>query len=181
MPLILTLAGMKSYCFMRRMTSADMPNEFVWEGIDRSRRSAFWLPLGYSVFAEMPGTPIEFDRLLRRQFNRLAHFGGYSERALLAGGDVSDPSEALPILVDAFNGSSANLSAKLATPEEFVALVTQRNQRAILSEDLNPVGQGIYSNRIVLKQMMREMEDLLTTAEKLSVIAASLGSLSNPR
>lgn len=180
MPQILRLAGMKSYWFMRGAASADMPSEFLWEGIDSSRIPAFWLPLSYNGFGAVPGTAPEFARLLHYQFGRLGHFGSHPERVLLAGGDVSEPSEALPTLVDAFNSSSVNLSAKLATPGDFATVVAQRNSPEIFRGELNPVGQGIYSNRIELKQMLREAESLLTTAEELGVMAASLDSASDP-
>ena len=45
--------------------------------------------------------------------------------------------------------------------------------------ELNPVFQGVYSSRIEVKQAIRNMERLLTTAEKFSVIAGVLGAPSN--
>ena len=50
----------------------------------------------------------------------------------------------------------------------------------MISGELNPVFQGIYSTRIEVKQAMRNSERMLTTAEKLSVIAGVLGMPPRP-
>ena len=50
MPQLLKLAGYKSYWFQRGVRGADVPSEFLWQGIDGTRIPAFWLPLGYGLF-----------------------------------------------------------------------------------------------------------------------------------
>ena len=47
--------------------------------------------------------------------------------------------------------------------------------------ELNPIFQGAYSSRIELKQRTREIERLLTTGEKLGVLAHWLGAPPNDR
>jgi alpha-mannosidase len=53
-------------------------------------------------------------------------------------------------------------------------VIAERTDRPVFKGEFNPIFQGTYSSRIELKQTMRSMERLLTDAEKLSAIAASL-------
>ena len=63
-----------------------------------------------------------------------------------------------------------------AVPTDFEALVAQRPPIGpSFGGELNPIFQGTYSSRIELKQRTRELERLLTTAEKLGVLAGWLG------
>jgi len=54
--------------------------------------------------------------------------------------------------------------------------VARRTEAPVISGELNPVLQGIYSTRIEVKQAIRNMERLLSSAEKLNVIAGALGA-----
>ncbi len=68
----------------------------------------------------------------------------------------------------------------MAVPADFEAVVARRTDRTVFKGELNPIFQGIYSSRIELKNWMRVMERQLLTAEKLSTIAAWLGSPADP-
>ncbi len=181
MPQILKLAGMKSYWFQRGVPSANTPSEFLWQGIDGTRIPAFWLPIGYGALQNIPGNEAEFSSLVLNRFNSLTPFSYGRERVLLAGADVWEPEELLPVMIDKFNASHQGVPFKLrlAVPSDFEALVEKRTDRPVISGELNPVFQGVYSSRIEVKQAMRNMEAMLTTAEKLSVIANLLGAPSN--
>ncbi len=90
---------------------------------------------------------------------------------LMAGADVWEPEELLPVMIGKFNRSQgAPFTLRLSLPSDFEALVAKRTGRPVIQGELNPVFQGIYSSRIEVKQAMRNMERLLTTAEKLSVL-----------
>jgi len=179
MPQILKLAGMKSYWFMRGVRDRDTPTEFLWQGLDGTQVPAFWLPLGYEPLGELPGGVVEFDQLLRSRWASLDAFRHGAARVLLAGADVSEPAEALPALVEQFNQSSKDLRAQLAVPADFEAIASRHDNRPIVGGEFNPVGQGIYSSRIELKQVLRHLESQLITAEKLTVIAMLLGKAPN--
>ena len=56
-------------------------------------------------------------------------------------------------------------------PSDYEALVARRTDRPVVKGELNPVFQGIYSTRIEVKQTMRDLERILTSAEKASVLA----------
>jgi alpha-mannosidase len=175
MPQILKLAGMKSYWFQRGVAAPDTPSEFLWRGIDGTEIPAFWLPIGYGALFNLPNNETDFVQLLRGRFDSLTPFARGHERVLLAGADVWEPEEALPVMVEKFNHDAQPFHAKIALPTDFEALVAKRSGRPVISGELNPVFQGIYSSRIDVKQAIRESERLLTTAEKLDVIASALG------
>jgi alpha-mannosidase len=178
MPQILKLAGMRSYWFQRGVPGIDTPSEFLWQGIDGTRIPAFWLPLGYGVMHDIPGGESDFDRKVQDVFARLTPFTRGRERVMLSGADVSEPEELLPEMIGKFNRSGKEpFLLRLATPADFEALVSKREDRPVISGELNPVFQGIYSSRIDVKQAMRDSERLLTTAEKLSAIGGALGIL----
>ena len=69
---------------------------------------------------------------------------------------------------------------KVAVPADFEAVAARRTDRTVFKGELNPIFQGIYSSRIELKNWMRVMERQLLTAEKLSDVAAWLGSPADP-
>jgi len=173
MPQILKLAGMKSYWFQRGVPNSDTPSEFIWQGIDGTRIPAFWLPIGYGALNNIPSTDSGFARLVDDRFHALDRFSHGHERVLMAGADVWEPEETLPAMVRKFSG--APFSLRIAVPADFEAAVAKRKGIPVISGELNPVFQGIYSTRIEVKQAMRNMERLLTTAEKLNVVAAALG------
>lgn len=180
MPQILKLAGMKSYWFQRGVSAPDTPSEFLWQGIDGTEIPAFWLPIGYGPLYDVPANEHDFDALLKSRFDSLTPFSRGHERVLMAGADVSEPEEKLAILLEGFNQrAKAPFTARFAVPSDFEALAAKRTDRPVIQGELNPVFQGVYSSRIEVKQAIRNMERLLTTAEKLSVIAGVLGVASN--
>jgi alpha-mannosidase len=180
MPQILKLAGMKSYWFQRGVAAADTPSEFLWQGIDGTQIPAFWLPIGYGALYDVPANEPEFNALLRSRFDSLTPFARGGARVLMAGADVYEPEEKLPIMVDKFNRSGNQpFAARFALPSDFEALASKRTDRPVIQGELNPLFQGVYSSRIEVKQAIRNLERLLTTAEKLSVIAGAFGAVSN--
>ena len=180
MPQILKLAGMKTYWFSRG-ARANTPSEILWQGLDGTRIPAFRLPYAYAIAYGMPANELEFGQMLRDRFDALAPFSRGPERVLLDGGDVAEPEEFVIPLIARLNATGLEpFKTQLAVPAEFESAVAQRDEVPVVRGEFNPVFQGIYSSRIELKQTMRELERLLTTAEKLSVLAAATGGTSNP-
>ncbi|MBM3473907.1 MAG: hypothetical protein FJX75_11610 [Armatimonadetes bacterium] len=176
MPQLLRQAGFRSFWFFRGVPSWDTPAEFLWEGLDGSRIPAFWLPHGYAVGYGSPNSPEEFARFMQERYDSLARFSPGPHRPGPAGADVCSPEEHLPGLAEEFNRRpDAPFRLSLATPQEYEAAIGTREDWPVLRCELNPVFQGIYSSRIELKQRTRELERLLTTAEKLGVLLGSLG------
>ena len=171
MPQLLKLGGYHSFWFFRGVADQKTPSEFLWEGIDGSRIPAFWLPEGYALTYGSPTSMPAFAEFFQSGFNKLAPFARGRGRVGLAGADVVAPEDHVPALVDAFNRQpNAPFELRLAVPGDFEALVAKRPDRPVVSGELNPIFQGAYSSRIELKQRTRELERLLTTAEKLGVL-----------
>jgi alpha-mannosidase len=177
MPQLLKLGGYKSFWFFRGVPDWNTPSEFLWEGLDGSQIPAFWLPQGYAVLYGSPKSLPEFTAFFKKQFDSLTPFSKGSGRVGLAGADVSEPEEHVPALVEEFNRQAdAPFHLRLAVPADFEAAIAQRAERPVFKIELNPIFQGIYSSRIELKQRTRELERLLTTAEKLGVLERYLGN-----
>jgi alpha-mannosidase len=181
MPQILKLAGYQSYWFFRGVSSLDTPSEFLWQGIDGTRIPAFWLPWGYGLFYDSPSNPAEFERFARECFGALAPFSRGHDRVALDGADVSEPEGHLPGMMRQFNQRGDEpFTLRFGVPTDFEAAVAKRADRQVVGGELNPIFQGIYSSRIELKQRMRKMEGLLSSAERLGALARWLGATLDP-
>jgi alpha-mannosidase len=176
MPQIMKLAGFQSFWFFRGVANWDVPAEFLWEGLDGSRIPAFWLPQGYAISFGSPKTLAEFSPWMKGRFDSLARQSPFGDRVGLGGADVCEPEEHLPALVEAHNRQpNAALQLRLAVPADYEKVVAGRADRPTVTGELNPIFQGAYSSRIELKQMQRDLERLLTTAEKLAAMAQGHG------
>ena len=183
-PQLLTLGGYKSFWFFRGVTRQNHPSEFFWEGIDGTRIAAFWLPYGYGLVYTNPKNPLAFRETSKGRFNRLTPNtrGTDRDRVGLSGADVSEPEGHLVPNIEAFNrDANSSFLMKMAVPADYEAVVARRTDRPVFKGELNPIFQGIYSSRIELKNWMRLMERQLLTAEKLSTLAAWLGSPADVR
>lgn len=176
MPQLLRLSGLRSFWFFRGVPNWDTPGEFLWEGIDGTRIPAFWLPEGYAVSYGSPKTLPEFSAFMQTRYDALGRYSPGPLRAGPGGADVCAPEEHLPGLVREHNARSQDgLQLRLATPLDFEAAVKLGDNAPVVSGELNPIFQGIYSSRIELKQQARRLETLLTTAEKLGALLCALG------
>ncbi|HLJ91680.1 MAG TPA: glycoside hydrolase family 38 C-terminal domain-containing protein [Gemmataceae bacterium] len=176
MPQLLTRSGYRSFWFSRGVPRPDFPSEFLWEGIDGTRIPAFWLPYSYGLLYRSPRDLSRFGAFMKRRFEMLTPNARGTDRVGLSGVDVSEPEEHLAPLVEAYNRQKDRpLTLRLAVPDDFERVVTQRKDWPVFQGELNPIFQGTYSSRIELKQQMRSMEQLLTTAEKLDALARWLG------
>ena len=177
MPQLLKLAGCKSFWFFRGVADWNVPSEFLWEGIDGSQIPAFWLPQGYAVTYGSPKPLADFAQFFEERFDQLAPFARGPGRAGPAGADVCKPEDHVPPLLEEFNcRPDRPFHLQLAVPADYEAAVEKRSgDRQVVTGELNPIFQGTYSSRIELKQRTRELESLLTTAEKLGVMLRWLG------
>jgi alpha-mannosidase len=177
MPQLLKLAGYDSYWFQRGVPERQAASEFLWQGLDGTKIPAFWLPFGYGLFYPVPKNLLEFDGYTRARWDALGRYSSFSDRLALAGADVISPEAELPEMVKVFNAQAgAPFVLRFGVPSDFERVVAGRSDHPVFSGELNPVFQGVYSNRIELKQWMREDERILTTAEKLEALAQWLGS-----
>ncbi|HQK95062.1 MAG TPA: glycoside hydrolase family 38 C-terminal domain-containing protein [Armatimonadota bacterium] len=176
MPQLLAQAGFRSFWFFRGVPSWETPAEFLWEGIDGTRVPAYWLPHGYALSYGSPATVPEFGRFVDERYHMLDPFSKRDRRVAPGGADVCEPEGHLPVVAAAHNAQpDIAVAVELATPQEYEAAVPIDDTFPVVTGELNPIFQGIYSSRIELKQWTRELESALTTAEKLGVLLGSLG------
>ncbi len=180
MPQLLMLAGYNSYWFSRGVRDNKVPSEYLWEGLDGTTIPAFWLPYSYGFFYPTPKNLFQFDSYARGVWGALGEASRFSDRVALAGADVISPESELPRMVKAFNAQGQTpFAIHFAVPADFDELVSRRADQPVIRGELNPVFQGVYSTRVELKQWMREDERILTSAEKLAVVAESFGAPSD--
>jgi alpha-mannosidase len=178
MPQILKLAGYTSYWFQRGVPDNEVPSEWIWEGIDGSRIPAFYLPRSYGLMGHTPDKIDEFVASVKKRFDSLTPWSIGNDRVGIDSLDVEDPNESVPVMVGEFEKRGDKpFNLRLAGPSDFVNIVNNRTDRRILKGELNPIFQGAYSSRIELKQKLRNVERLLTTAEKLAAIGNLLGKV----
>ena len=175
MPQLLKLAGYNAHWFWRGIPGFHLPAEFLWEGLDGTQIPAYWLPYGYGITWGSPQTLPEFSKFFRDCFARLEPFFHTSNRVGLAGVDVSAPESHLANLIEQFNQTASEFKLKIATPAEYEAAIEASGLlRPVVRGEMNPIFQGGYSSRIKLKQLTRQIEGLLTAAEKIGVISSWL-------
>ena len=180
MPQLLRQAGFDSYWFARGTPDQSAPSEFYWQGIDGSRILCVWLPYNYGLFYGIPQNLPEFTELVNTRYDLLKPYAATNHIAGLSGADLSAPEPHLPDMVDRYNETkAASFDLAVATPDEYLQALRDAIERngglRVLDGDFNPLFQGCYSSRIEVKQWNRELERLLTTAEKCEAIAACLG------
>jgi len=176
MPQLLRQAGFGSFWFFRGVPSWETPAEFLWQGIDGSRIPAYWLPHGYALSFGSPAGLPEFSRFVDERYHLLDAFSKLDRRVAPGGADVCEPEGHLPGAAAAHNAQpNVAVAVQLATPQDYEAAVPIDDTFPVVTDELNPIFQGIYSSRIELKQWTRELESTLTAAEKLGVLLASAG------
>jgi alpha-mannosidase len=177
MPQVLRLAGFDSFWFFRGVENRDkMPSESIWEGIDGTRIPAFWLPYAYGHLYGPPRDLAGFSGFMKQRWDSLGPFSRGGDRVGLAGVDVSEPELHVSELVDQFNRQpDMPFTLRIGVPTDFEKVVGTRKDLPVITGERNPLFQGIYSSRIELKQRMRNMERLLTTAEKLGALSNLVG------
>jgi alpha-mannosidase len=178
MPQLLKLAGYKSYWFQRGVPGNETPSDFLWQGVDGTKIPAVWLPQSYAMFTPAPKDPYTFARYVMGKWDALGQYSHWPDRVALVGADVSEPEKELPGLVKQFNASGAAVQVRFGVPTDYAARVAQHPNQPVISGELNPVFQGVYSSRIELKQWVRRLEDVLTNAEKLTALAGTVNASS---
>lgn len=111
-------------------------------------------------------------------FDFLVQLAPTSNILIPNGGDFSPPQPEILAVVDEWNKKREDICAVVSTPSAFFKSVEKsRLELPEVSEELNPVFQGVYGSRIGIKQENRKAENLLLTAERSATVASILGAL----
>lgn len=181
-PQLMRLAGYESFWAQRGVPDLNVPAELIWEGLDGTSIPFYWTPFSYGMMYGSPKSFPEFSEFMKEKYEGLAPHSLGSGRAGPAGADVCLPEDHVPPLVDEFNRQpDAPFQIRISLPSDYEAEVEKRpGERPLMKGDRNPIFQGTYSSRIELKQMTRELERLLTAAEKLDVLLATQREPTDP-
>jgi len=176
-PQIMRLGGYGSFWFFRGVANWDVPNEFQWQGLDGTRLPALWLSEGYAVGWGSPKELPAFADFMYKRCACLDRQAHHTHRAAPAGADVCEPEEWVPALVAQFNQlADRKIDVRIGIPSDYERAISAPEGWPVVTGELNPIFQGAYSSRIELKLEQRDLERLLTTAEKLGALAQSLGA-----
>jgi alpha-mannosidase len=177
MPQILRLAGLESFWFARGVPKKETPAEFMWKGLDGTTIAAYWTtPYSYAVTYFSPNTYPEYTKFIKQRYEMLNPYFHGKDRVGLAGADVSIPEPHVPIFVKKFNEQEqSRFKLRFGIPTDYEKVTAVRSNIPVIGGERNPIFQGCYSSRIELKQRTRELEQLLTNAEKMNVLGGLIG------
>jgi alpha-mannosidase len=171
MPQLLKLSGYRAHWCWRGAADYDRPAEYLWEGIDGTHIPVFWLPYGYGLGYHSPHSLPEFQEFFSELYGKLRPFYRSENVVALAGVDVGEPEGHLAELIEEANKKVSSFNLRMAVPSEYEAAIDACGlERPVVRGEMNPIFQGGYSSRIVLKKYTRELERLLIAAEKLGAI-----------
>lgn len=166
---------------------------FLWEGIDGTRAMSNVSAMGQMSMEGMAGfygygVMEGFDREYKKMGDNLENAlekisAGLKDLQQIEGeiinteytGEEHTPSEALPILIKEFN-SKPDESCKycIATPGEFYSEI-KAEELPVIKGEFNPIFTGCYTTRIELKRGIRSCENMLLSAERITVMAKLAG------
>ena len=176
MPQILKLAGMNSYWFFRGVANLQVPSEFHWQGIDGTKINAFWLPLWLCRRLRLARQSSWIRSLLPPGLRR--------SQAVCPRQRPSKPGRSRcertgrTLHGDGWKSSTGAAMRRFVSGSASLRSLKLRSQNAssqVVTGELNPIFQGIYSSRIEVKQWYRSLENVLTVAEKLGSLNNWLG------
>lgn len=174
---IMQQAGYKYYVFMRPDAGKlpELPQLFQWKGYDDSQIIGFRLNSTYSTPLGHAADMIE-DYIKQNPDKKVAmrcwgignHGGGPSKK------DVED----IDKLIEQYEGDVKILHS---TPDEFFKeCAADVESLPQFKEDLVSIFTGCYSTLLRIKQLHRRLENMLISAEKISVAAEKATGLSYP-
>ena len=166
------------YAAFQRLMKPGSPSEFYWQGLDGTRLLCHWMHCSYASFYGAPGNLHEFATFANPRIERLTQHAVTTNIMAPAGADLTPVEPQLLDMIEAYNASQDEVELLLATPTEYFNALKGSADFPIVTDDLNPVFQGCYSARIVVKQWNRSLETLLLNCEKIDALAQRLGSIS---
>src|SRR5919204_1907918 len=173
-PQVLRGFGYSSYVFSRGIGAEgeDIGAEFAWEAPSGDRVLAYHLVTHYAsglaLVGEMSETEAELEARIRKRLPKMidvpAMYANSSSLLFMEGDDHVEAYERLPEAIAAMHTISPNLDAKIASLEEFLAVVpAPRTSFAgeLVGGRYRPILRGVNSTRVWIKQENARCERLL--------------------
>ena len=172
-PQIAKLCGYEYLQFSRGFSQNGVKSEFLWEALDGTRLLTYCGEYGGVQF-----TPNIEENLRRISVivEKLSVNSAAGEVLLPSGGDWAVPAQNAPETVRRWNQENTRKIFFSSASRFFESVAGKNVGLQVIRGDMNPVMRGTYSSRIRLKIRNREVENLLTTAEKLSTICSLMGA-----
>ena len=169
MPQIARICRYEYFVFLRAVDDPARRCEIRWRGIDGSEISTYWLGVnGYAGWGYLSGRDDDQERL-KELSERMDTMCASKCRLLPQGGDNHYPYEKGMEAVEVWNAGS---DQKIQYSTYFAALSgIDFAEAPLVAGEWNPDRQGTYSSRIRVKQLNREAESLIYTAESISALA----------
>jgi len=175
LPQILQASGTSSLFFSRARPAGDGPSEFVWEGLDRTRILAHWMPLMYNV-----GHPVRTERRaamakMLKNYLQLRARSATEHVFYPSGIDHGRPQKEYGEMARAWNDDVDGVKFSFSLPSRFADAVRGAELPVVRGEFQRELW-GTNGARIHLKQLNRACEFALTRAGKMAAVAAVKGA-----
>ncbi len=168
-PQIMKQGGFDYYVFGRVMEKGSKA-DFWWEGLDGTKLLCHWMPYHYVMIYPIPTNQPQFDAFMEKQVEMLEPHMSCEKIMALSGHDFSHPAPHLFPMMEEFNRAHPEVQLLAAVPSDYLRAIREEKLITYRGE-MNAVFQGCYSSHLRIKYQNRELENLLTTAEKMTTIA----------
>ena len=176
LPQILKKSGMDNYMFLRPMPhEKELPSRtFLWQSPDGSQVRAYRLPISYHLGDNRAiGLTLEqqLDRIVEEPQYGIGNMMGFYGVGDHGGGPTVDVIKRLHAYQEQHRDE---LDVVYSGPEPFFEEL-RNAELPVWTDELQHHAPGCYSACSMIKEMNRRSENALLSAEKLSVLSASLG------
>lgn len=172
-PQIAKLCGYEYLQFSRGLSREDVKPVFLWEALDGTRLLTCCGEYGGVHFSQ---SVEENLKKINAAVEKLLGSSVAGEALLPNGGDWAVPAQNTPETVRRWNQENTLKICFSSASRFFESVAGKAVGLQVVKGDMNPVMRGTYSSRIRLKIRNREVENLLTAADKLSTICSLMGA-----
>lgn len=175
LPQIYKKAGYKWLAFRRGLPKSigSRVSEFLWEGLDGSKVTAHWMPLGYRAGLRLPEWP--------QSYKHLQNLATTRHILMPCGSGGAIPQEDIPETLAAWNDEHDDVEMIMATPRQFFEAFDKERPELITfsgelySDELESIFPDVSSSRIRLRLAIRYRELEILMAEKCATLAYLYG------
>ncbi|MBQ7580958.1 MAG: alpha-mannosidase [Clostridia bacterium] len=174
-PQLLKLSGMDSYVFMRPMINenAEVPDIFIWEGIDSTRIPAFKIPLSYTATGSK-----QIDMVLEKAEENVKKLDLGVMLFFGVGNHGGGPTKGDIEYMRSLNESGEHCEMVYSSPDEYFKLLKNSGvDLPVWKDDLQHHASGCYSVTSHIKQLNRKCENALFVSESFSTVAGHIAGM----